>query len=146
VSDSLDITISSITPGFQLSTIGLIESGDYQITNFGGNPSVRATGTLSGGGKSDSFDTGVLNTPTNSAKWDGAAEINDLALDTVVVTITNELEATTSNAGDLANIANKVTGGSVGLIVKPVPVPAAAWLFGSGILGMAAAARRRKSN
>ena len=30
-------------------------------------------------------------------------------------------------------------------VVKPVPLPAAAWLFGSGLLGLVGLARRKKS-
>ncbi len=35
--------------------------------------------------------------------------------------------------------------GTVGAAVSAVPVPAAVWLFGSGLLGLAGVARRRKS-
>lgn len=37
------------------------------------------------------------------------------------------------------------TGGEIRGQVQVVPIPAAAWLFGSGLLGLAALARRRKS-
>ena len=35
-------------------------------------------------------------------------------------------------------------GGSESFVNNPVPIPAAAWLFGSGLLGLGALARRRK--
>jgi hypothetical protein len=36
-----------------------------------------------------------------------------------------------------------VMGSTVGVDLQPVPVPAAVWLFGSGLMGLAAIARRR---
>ena len=36
-----------------------------------------------------------------------------------------------------------VVGSTLGVDLQPVPVPAAVWLFGSGLLGLAAMARRR---
>jgi len=37
----------------------------------------------------------------------------------------------------------EVMGSTIGVDLQPVPVPAAVWLFGSGLMGLAAIARRR---
>ena len=37
-----------------------------------------------------------------------------------------------------------VVGSTLGVDLQPVPVPAAVWLFGSGLMGLAAIARRRR--
>ena len=49
----------------------------------------------------------------------------------VIAQIQNNLSATTLNNGEQAWIEKKAAG--VGLIVNPVPVPAAVWLFGSAL-------------
>lgn len=41
------------------------------------------------------------------------------------------------------NVDMDVTGNTLGVDLQPVPVPAAVWLFGSGLMGLAAIARRR---
>ena len=71
--------------------------------------------------------------------------------------LTNTLNAETTNSvgtlGDpysltiLATIVHTGAGQSTSFnaIASPVPVPAAVWLFGSGLLGMIGVARRRRS-
>ncbi len=41
------------------------------------------------------------------------------------------------------NAGLEVMGSTLGVDLQPVPVPAAVWLFGSGLMGLAAIARRR---
>jgi hypothetical protein len=41
------------------------------------------------------------------------------------------------------NAGLEVMGSTLGVDLQPVPVPAAVWLFGSGLLGLTAIARRR---
>lgn len=41
------------------------------------------------------------------------------------------------------NAGLEVMGSTIGVDLQPVPVPAAVWLFGSGLMGLAAIARRR---
>ena len=73
-----------------------------------------------------------LTTPT----WDG---INHVGL-----TLQNTLEAVSLAAGESALIQKKAIGSSVDVSTSPVPVPAALWLFGSGLLGLVGVARRRR--
>jgi len=37
------------------------------------------------------------------------------------------------------------SGGSESFVNNPVPVPAAVWLFGSGLIGLVGVARRKRS-
>ena len=39
--------------------------------------------------------------------------------------------------------AREISGSTIGVDLQPVPVPAAVWLFGSGLLGLVGVARRR---
>lgn len=166
ITDTLDIKVTSLDPvNFLLTNAKLTESGDYQISDFGtlGNASVRARATLGGSGLvapgfgnagspfsvSDSFDTGVITTPTNSTDWTGSAMIGNFGgpayhATELDITIENVLDADTGDTGDLANIAKKFVGNTIGLEINAVPVPAAVWLFASGLLGMVGMARRRK--
>jgi len=42
------------------------------------------------------------------------------------------------------NAGLEVMGSTLGVDLQPVPIPAAVWLFGSGLMGLAAIARRRR--
>ena len=53
------------------------------------------------------------------------------------------ISITSSFVGDSNQLAGSWIGSS--LSVTPVPVPAAAWLFGSGLIGLAGLAKRRKT-
>lgn len=56
------------------------------------------------------------------------------------------VEYTFNNAGDFTFYCAPHSGSMNGsLTVNPVPVPAAAWLFGSGLIGLAGIARKRRS-
>jgi len=71
----------------------------------------------------------------STATWSNTNSIK-LSLDTV-------LSASTSSNGELAFTESKfVGGGMVTIETSAVPVPAAVWLFGSGLLGLASIARR----
>jgi hypothetical protein len=66
------------------------------------------------------------------------------------VTLPTQFDLAAFNAGPTLNYGSLITdGGHVTKLsftidsITAVPVPAAAWLFGSGLLGLAAAARRR---
>ncbi|BAV33875.1 hypothetical protein SCL_1570 [Sulfuricaulis limicola] len=47
---------------------------------------------------------------------------------------------------DYDQLLGQWTSMSLTVAPAPIPVPAAAWLFGSGLLGLAGIARRRKNN
>ena len=149
-------------PGYQIDGIKIVERGDYLIS---GSQSVDVDGlynvwdwnddpvfgttdeqTLTVTGDLGIIDSnihtwkGSANFDLSVPKWDG---INHLGLG-----IQNNLYASTIAHGDIAWIEKKVAG--VGFIVVPqtpaVPVPAAVWLFGSGLLALAGIARRQQKN
>ena len=47
--------------------------------------------------------------------------------------------------GNAVQLTFMTSGGALVVDVQPIPVPAAVWLFGSGLLGMVGIARRRRS-
>ena len=127
-------TTASLTKMAGLNTdVGTINS------NSGGANSVEGTNPATSG----VWD--ILNT-AGTAYWDGAGILNYNTLGTtanlyymtggggIASKTTNVLEATASlSSGGLT-----LTGGTV-----TTPLPAAVWLFGSGLLGLAGVARRK---
>jgi hypothetical protein len=72
-----------------------------------------------------------------TATWDG--------LDHVGLTLQNNLSAVSMASGESAWIQKKAVGVEVSISTSVIPVPGAVWLFGSGLLGLAGVARKRKS-
>lgn len=152
----------------EIGTVSVVEEGDYQIVNGG---SVSASLRLQSvdltndlgipvGVNPGEFPESIVdlqgftaNTPTGFAfqNWSLAGAVNpsvafiDLATN-VNLQIQNTLEAVTGASGQSAYIAKKLTliVGAVSPIENQIPVPAAAWLFGSS-LGLLGWARRRAS-
>jgi hypothetical protein len=154
VSDNYDIQIIA-RPGYQIDELKILERGDYYMKGIG--TSVGVNGLFSVYDSNDIFGTPAdqilvitgdltiidesLHTWTGTASFDLAGAdwngINDITL-----SLQNNLNATANTLGDIAWIEKKIVG--VGLITTPVPVPAAVWLFGSGLLGLAGLARRKQ--
>jgi len=158
-SEILNIIVKSITDGYVISDVAMAEEGDY-IQN-GTAASVAAGGRL--GVTSNTTTCGIFSckdasvfnvggfadTGGANVAWTGGTTV---ALGDTVgwgsdtdlsVSFENDLSANTLNVGEKAQIAKKF--GAIGLVVNPVPVPAAVWLFGSGLLGLAGIARRKKA-
>jgi hypothetical protein len=168
---TLNIEVEAITDGYSMNAFQLAEEGDYKLN--GTDASVSANGQFRitsltkqcGAGTfapickdEQIFDAGPLTVNTNlPVAWSAGALI-DLAdtefwdTDTkVTMTIENLLTATTTLAndetfpnGETAFIQKKFVGGGVGIIINPVPVPGAVWLFGSAI-GLLGWVRRRRA-
>jgi hypothetical protein len=162
---TLNITIDVINSQFSMSQVFLEEQGDYILD--GESASVGASGMLAitSGTKtcanpynslfpdvpcrtSNTFTAGDLLVQGALTDWSASTFIDladspDWNSDTsVVMTLQNNLYASTFEFGEQAFIQKKFAG--VGIRVLPeVPVPAAVWLMGSalGVLGMI---RRRK--
>ncbi|MBT8444492.1 MAG: hypothetical protein KJO13_07080 [Gammaproteobacteria bacterium] len=151
--EMLDITVD-VKAGslgtFVMTEFQLVELGDYQLA--GSSSTVSQSGDLTVtsntktcGGPSCSdmtmFNAGPLTTVGALTEWTASAGIdfsdtvgwgNDTS---VLAEIDNMLEAASSVGGESAMIQKKAQG--VGLVINPIPVPAAVWLFGSalGLLG-----------
>lgn len=132
--------------GDEIVSIQLIEFGDYEIIG-GDSASVDMLLTVSNNSNflemassSDSFDptgdSGGAQTWLLRTELNPALEFDSIAND-VALTIQNTLTAITDANGETAWIQKKIT-----LVATTVPVPAAAWLFASG-LGLLTVARRR---
>ena len=149
--------------GKALMALYISESGDYSIDGSGSDVSVDlylqgvtnpGGGTLGSNSTIASFaesgDTGGAATAWGSL--DGELDLTafqsppflggtDAGLQTdVKVTIQNTVTATTTGSDD-AWIQKKLTF----VAVSEVPLPAAAWLFGSALLGLVAVGRRRRA-
>lgn len=170
--DILNFTIDA-KQGYAIKNLSLSETGDYELSgDFGASgdaPQVNARGlwavtsntTIDTAGVGDLpagfnfrseqlFNTGTLTGDTNGAGFDWNIGANvDLSsyenwgMDTsVTATLENHISAWSFDNGELGNIAKKSISISVKTI-SAVPVPAAVWLFGSGLLGLVAVARRK---
>lgn len=142
---------------FEIAEFQLAEFGDYLLT--GSSSSALASGNLRVTSQtttcgffactdSEIFDAGPLTTVGTLTEWTATAGIDfadtsGWGTDTsVIAQIQNDLLATSSVDPSSALVQKKFEG--VGLVVVPIPVPAAVWLFGSalGLLGW----MRRRAN
>ena len=155
-SDTLNITVKALTPGFAIESFALQETGDYLLSGTGASVSasgrlqVTSVTTLNGVlpfTDAQIFNVGGLTTQGTTTNWGGSTGVDLTTIsgwgsDTdVIAQIQNNLSATTLNNGETAWIQKK--SGAIGLVVNPVPVPAALWLFGSGLLALLGWVRRR---
>lgn len=134
----------------ELLSLQVKEFGDYRIDNggsVGGDLWLSAYSNVNALDMSivlDDFDASGDSSGnqlwTMDALINPAAEFTYSATD-MAVQIQNNLTATTTANGELAWIQKKVNF----VASNPVPVPAAAWLFGSALLGLIGVARRKHS-
>ena len=152
VTDMLNIRITAM-PGktIAMDSITTQEFGDYILDDGPGNAggaSVSAslrTQVLSltnfGAPSIELVQTGLITAPQDGStnNW-SLTNVNDWAWDDetdLIFQIQNNLIADTNNLGERAFIQKKaVPIGIVVEVIPAVPVPAAAWLFGSALLGL----------
>jgi len=140
--------------GYSFDSMQVAQFGDYSLNGAGA--SINVSGTLSVEDSTNSTTSssntltisglGINDSQTHewqatagfdlsSTMWNSVSSI-ELSLDTL-------LSASTVANGEFAFTASKyVGGGMVTIETSVVPVPAAVWLFGSGLLGLAGVARR----
>ena len=159
VNSTVNVDVTILDPSaLVFEGFSLIERGDYRLV--GDNSSVDVGGQLRardwfGNPLTEANDFIAETAPlTNNDgefhNWEADAAVTIVGAEwegitTIRVTIENVLTATSITQGESAFLEKKLAGNSVGLIVNPVPVPAAVWLFGSGLLGLVGIARRKKA-
>ncbi len=144
-SGTITITAKS---GYSFSSLQFAQQGTYSLI---GESSVTASGTL---GITDAAmtvsESATLNTSYNSnttwlstagfdlstTTWNNITEI-ELSLDSL-------LTANTAGLGDFAEITSSNVGTGLLTIETVVPVPAAVWLFASGLLGLVGFSRHNR--
>ena len=165
--ETLNVQVYSVTSGYEMTNFALVEQGVYVLNGANSTVDVQGMFAVTSNTTLDPstalpplfpdgvspyrtenlFSGGVLDTQGTLTQWDigTAISLADTAgwgSDTdVTVTIENLLTATTLENGEQAFIEKKI--GAVGIIVNPIPIPAAAWLFMSG-LGLLGWVKRRQ--
>jgi hypothetical protein len=128
------VAVSSFNPRADSSFDAIFSWGNTTTVNS--NAASNFTGTVTASGIGASFITAA------GAPWDQATL--DVHLGSDLATILGITLVTTEKSAQ-GNATNTYT-----ITPNPaaptVPVPAAAWLFGSGILGLAGTARRRRNS
>lgn len=156
ISETLSIQVDAITPGFSLSTMAIAEDGDYRVDGAGAsvtaNGFFRATSLTTLCGLPPCQDEVILSagtlpsTGTGIAQWSmgGSLDLTNTPAwgsDTsLMLTVENNLSATTTANGEIAWIEKKFS-----VTIPDVPVPAAVWLFGSGLVALIGVARRKRA-
>ena len=154
-SETLNIEIEVTTEGYQITDFVLLEQGDYFLDGAGAE--VTASGQLQVTSLTSScgifpcsaaevFNIGGLTTQGATTVWSGGTSV-DLGAEAgwgadtnVVAQIQNNLSATTAISGENAWIQKKAN--FVGMEITVVPVPAAVWLFLSGLGALVGFGRR----
>lgn len=115
----------------------LLEPGDYILTALVGNEKTMVSPTISNG---STFCTA----PANHKCPDGLSNTNNNPMHNGSVTF--ELAIAGVEAGAKISDVTFSFGTTPEGIVTGVPIPAAVWLFGSGLLGLIGIARRRQGS
>lgn len=151
------VTITSLAGNSnKISFVNLTERGNYNQLNVLANPStaqasvagqIRALDIASQNEVTDFIHTSAFTqTAANfqTTNWTGTASVNVGSLNTssIVLTIENLLFAVSPSLGDYAFVEKNFAGLSV-VTTSPVPLPAAAWMFGAALFGFLSLSKRQ---
>jgi len=147
----LNIQVEILTDGYWLQDFKLLEQGDYELYGDGASVDMAGEFMISSNTNSysvtDNFDAGPLVVHDALTEWTASSMISladtvgwgsDTDID---IDLSNELFAQTLAGGESAAIQKKLD--AVRIEITAVPVPAAVWLFGSGLIGLAGFMRRK---
>lgn len=137
-----DLTVTSPPSNSLLGTLGTAESGffDTVTTALGGNNSVVTTIGQAAG----QINVPLLNTFFNQAPQNSVGAL-DSSMNFFVITSSTGGGASPGRVFAFNDLKLDAAGLLSAASVSEVPVPAAVWLFGSGLLGMMGVGRRRKA-
>ena len=139
-----------------LDGVAIRELGTYRMSGLGTQVNMGAAMTVTD--NNDFFNTTVQNLQTSSnftiqdgnlQNWSasGAVDLTTLQwanLNNIWIVLENNLSAVSLSPGTSAFIQKNIIGESVKIsVLTEVPVPAAAWLLGSGLLALFATSRKR---
>jgi len=143
-------------PGYQIDRLNISESGQYLLSAAAGSVGVDVDGWYDVVDWNDFFGPSVQQTLTISSvltiidgfahPWQGSTDI-DLTgtmwdgINHIDLGLQNNLTATATLTGELAWIEKNSI--DLTVVTTAVPVPATAWLFGTGLIGIAGIARRK---
>ncbi|MCW9006282.1 MAG: VPLPA-CTERM sorting domain-containing protein [Gammaproteobacteria bacterium] len=138
--------------GYSFAGVDLLEGGTYNTT---GNGTVDIVSSLRVMDSANIFtqETNFLNisdlSATGANTWQGSFSYDMTtamwnSTNSIELTLTNWLYATSPDADSSAVINKTLAGSSIGMSISTIPVPAAVWLFGSGLIALFGFVRKRK--
>jgi len=117
---------------------------DANITNEPSNWSLLGSGNMDGfGGFSFREDTNGANNRVDPLTFSITGIMGDTIGDYIGLSTGNAGQGNALFAAHVAGFADG-QGNTSAFFAAPVPVPAAVWLFGTGLIGLAGMARRRR--
>ena len=135
----------------KLSDFALAEEGDYFLSGDGASADVsghfQVTSNTSAYSDMNSISAGLLTVQDVLTEWslDSYINLSDTAgwgSDTDVdIELHNVSSVTTAALGEQAFVQKKI--GGIGVMITAVPVPAAVWMFGSGLIALVGWSRRK---
>jgi hypothetical protein len=151
-SSTINIGVQTKSSGLVFGSFTLVERGDYLLLGAGGSVGVAgaliATNNLAPLDPSvyapitSSSDLDNIGYPTNLWEAFAGADLTQKGWNSITATLQNLQIASTTppSSSSLAFIEKKF----VGLGVNVVPIPAAGWLLGVGLIGLAVIRKRSK--
>jgi hypothetical protein len=155
---SFDTTLGGGVPeiGMMDATVGPGQLGMHMLVDWGNNLNidifiVADQNSVFGSGVGIKAYASPCTATTKNCLWTGKGWVGDLASNAPTGGQTWMLASADGNGDGIMGIPMRPDGPTGGFNFNfnanfaPVPVPAAVWLFGSGLMGLVAAARRRKT-
>jgi hypothetical protein len=129
--------------GLPFSAFDALPDGTFNtVYTWGSTATTNSNAASSFSGHVSATGPGAAFVTDAAAPWDAATLTvhlgSDLATILDVTLVTQEKGSVAGSTGGIASNTYTIT--------PAVPVPAAAWLFGSGLLGLAGTARRRRNS